>query len=523
MSDDRRHLLRGARIIDGHGRPPAIADILISNGIVEAVGPQLHTDDATVSALDGQTVAPGFIDTHAHDDLAILTRTRMLPKIRQGVTTCVIGNCGHGCAPNVSPDLHNYSAPILGKAPPRRSWVTFEGYLEELGSVPRTTNVAALVPHGPLRAARIGMTRRTATSTEIKDLAGMLNDALTAGAVGLSLGMMYAPGNSAGPEEFASLASVLARHEKPLVVHLRNEGDRLTESIEEAVSFAQTAGCPLHVSHLKVTGPSNHGTMPAVLDRLDQYRSNGADVTADVYPYTAGSTTAATLFPPWTQEDGLQSLLATLQEPSRRRQAQSDLDRPWPDLENYFRSLGPRRIFLNGFRRPELQPYEGRSIADIADEMGMDPKDALVELMLGERGAIGVILHQTAETDIRAALAWPWTMIGSDGLPTNGNVHPRLYGAFVRTLTRYSDILPLEEAIRRMTSLPSERFRLKGRGSLKAGAIADFVIMDVDHLRDRATFDAPRQYPTGVRSVFLNGFSGWSQEGHSQHGVLIRS
>ncbi|GAA3513365.1 N-acyl-D-amino-acid deacylase family protein [Actinocatenispora rupis] len=498
-------LLRGGTVFDGTGEPGVPADVLVRGTTIEQVGPALQApNDATVVDLTGRYVVPGLIDVHTHDDVAILRPSGTEPKLRQGVTTGVVGNCGHGCAPSAPGGyLSDYSAPVLGAFPDTR-WPSFADYLDDIAASGRNLHVAALVPHAPLRTAVLGPCRRPATAGEVPRIAGLLDEALGAGAAGLSVGLMYAPGNAATPAELHALARVLARHGKPLVAHLRSEGDAIEDSLAEVVDVARRAGCPLHLSHLKVVSPRNAGRMPALVAILDAHRADGIDITADAYPYPAGSTTVSALFPAWAVDRGVTGLLDALGAPATRRRVLADLRRPWKELENNYLALGPERIRLVGLSRTEL---DGRTLAELAGDT--DPAECLADLVLAERAALSVILFQSDERDLRAALSWPWTMIGSDGLPVAGGaVHPRLYGTFPRVLARYADRLPglsFAQAVHRMTGLPAHRFGLAGRGSLVPGAAADVTVVDPALLADTATFDDPRRFPTGIAVALLDG------------------
>ncbi|HEY8455603.1 MAG TPA: D-aminoacylase [Actinopolymorphaceae bacterium] len=522
-------VIRGGTVVDGSGSPEQPADVLVEGETITAVQAGLHVPpDAAVIDASDRHVLPGFIDVHSHDDVAALKPGFLDPKLRQGVTLNVVGNCGHGCAPVCAEaELTSYSAPILGRVPVAMKWRSFPDYLAAIDASARTTNVAALVPHGPLRASVVGIERRTATRTETARMCAILDEALDAGAAGLSLGLMYPPGNAAGEDELTALARVVARREKLLVAHLRNEADAILTSLQELAHLAKRSGCAVHVSHLKVTSPANHGRMPEVLDTLDALRAEGVDVTADVYPYDAGSTTAASLFPPWTADRGLTSLLAALDEPAMRRQVVDDLQRPWVELENYFLTIGPERIRLIGFTLPEYQRFEGWSLADVAHAQDAPAAECLADLVLAEHGGLSVVLFQMAESDIRTALAWPWTMVGSDGLPLDhGSVHPRLYGTFPRVLSKYvaEPGLGFVEAVRRMTALPASRFGLGRRGLVAPGHAADLVVVNRSRLADRATYNTPRVFPEGIDAVLVGGRLAWSPAGGIvSNGRLIRA
>lgn len=519
MSSSQALLITGGTVIDGTGAPAFQADVLVRDGRVVEVGPALTAPPET-AVLDarGLEILPGFIDVHAHDDAALLQPGGCEPKIRQGVTTSVIGNCGHGCAPSVAGGaLETYSAPVLGPFPAAR-WATFEDYLHDLRQQPLPLNVAALVPHAPLRASVMGMERRPATEREIDAMCEALDRALSAGATGLSYGLMYSPGNSAHATELTRLAEVVAAHEGIVVAHIRNEADLIVEAIDEFVRIGASAGAAVHVSHLKVTGPANVGRMPEVLARLEQHRADGVDLTTDLYPYEAGSTTIATVFPPWTADRGAASLLEALTDPRSRQRVLDELSAPWDNgaIENYFASLGPDKLVLAGFSVPENARYEGRSLSDIAQDRGEDAATSLIDLTISERGTLSVILFQTDIDGMELALAWPWTYVGSDGLPSDsGYVHPRLYGTFPRVLSQYTEphgALARPEIIKRMTADPAARFGLADRGQIRPGMYADLVVVEPGGPFDRATFATPRRSPDGVRAVLVNGALAWEPD-----------
>ncbi|NIJ05192.1 N-acyl-D-amino-acid deacylase family protein [Frigoribacterium faeni] len=571
-----------ATVHDGRGGAGRVADVVVRDGVVTAVGPGAgasvveagrassargaaagpagragggaaeHAPGRAPRVVDGRglEVLPGFVDVHAHDDAALFRPGGTAPKTAQGVTTTIVGNCGQGAAPSPADpadrSLEQYSLPVLGEFPDRR-WATFGDYVETLAREPLGLHARALVPHAPVRAAVLGMVRRPADAAETARIAGAVGDALDAGALGVSLGLMYAPGDAADRPELLAIAREVAARDGLLVAHVRNEADGLRASVDELASLGLETGARVHVSHLKVTGPRNVGGMGRIIDRLDALRDQGLDVSADVYPYDAGSTTVASLFPPSTADRGVASLLEALSDPVSRRAVLAGLDRPWEGtaLENQWAAVGPTRILLAGFARPENAGLEGRSVADIAVELGGDPRELLADLVLAERGALTVIVFHTDVEGMRTALAWPHTLVGSDGLPREtGTVHPRLYGTFARALDVYSGpgpsaVLSREEAVHRMSVAAHERFRLgadRARGGgggsgasggtaagpgaagpgavvqgavmpggVVPGAVADLQLVDPAAYADRATYAEPRRSPSGVLGVWVAG------------------
>ena len=529
-------VLVGATVHDGRGGAAQVADVVVRDGVVAAVGPgaaasAVEAGRAGRRVLDarGLEVLPGFVDVHAHDDAALFRPGGITPKTAQGVTTTIVGNCGQGVAPSPPPlrrdqtdagdlpdrSLEQYSLPVLGPFPDRR-WATFGDYVDTLAREPLGVHARTLVPHAPVRASVLGMVRRPADAGEASRIAGAVGEALDAGALGVSLGLMYAPGDAADRSELLAIAREVAARDGLLVAHVRNEADGLRASVDELASLGLESGARVHVSHLKVTGPRNVGGMDAIVDHLDALRARGLDVSADVYPYDAGSTTVASLFPPSTADRGVDSLLEALGDPTSRAAVLAGLEQPWPGtaLENQWAAIGPARILLAGFSRPEDAGLEGRSVADIAAELGGDPREVLADLVLAERGALTVIVFHTDLEGMRTALAWPHTLVGSDGLPReSGTVHPRLYGTFARLLDVYggtgpSAVLTREEAVHRMSVAAHRRFRTVASSTpvgVVPGAAADLQLVDPVAYADRATYAEPRRPPSGVRGVWVAG------------------
>lgn len=520
-------VLSNGLVYNGWGGAPAVADVVVVDGVIREVGAgaaRVAQDfaEADVESVDAtaKEILPGFVDVHSHDDAALFRAGGIDPKLNQGVTTTVVGNCGQGCAPSsVDPALEEYATPVLGVFPHDKFWPTFGDYLADLTRSDLGIEAVALVPHAPIRASLLGMTRRPATAAETALIAALVGDALDAGALGVSLGLMYSPGDVADRAELVAVAVEVARRGKLLVAHVRNEADLLTESVNELADLARATGAAIHISHLKVTGPRNRGTMPRVIEHLDALRSDGIDVTADVYPYDAGSTTVASLFPPSTAERGVESLLEALRDPVARKAIIDGLEHAWvgTSLENQWAAVGPSRILLTGFGMPRHQRFEGRSITDIAAELGVDARVALTKLVLAEQGKLTVIVFHTDIDGMVTALSWPHTLVGSDGLPReSGTVHPRLFGTFSRVLDRYAGTagpLSRTEAVRRMTTAATERFSIvhsaggtaATSSGLRPGGVGNLQLIDPARYADRATYESPRESPAGLDGVWLAG------------------
>lgn len=500
--------MRGSTVFDGSGGAPQRADVRVRDGLVAEVGAGLAVlPGETVVEAQGLEILPGFVDVHSHDDAALFRAGALAPKTGQGVTTTVIGNCGLGVAPS-SPGLAESAAPVLGPFP-AGTWATFGDYLVAVAASARSVNTVALVPHAPLRAAARGLERGPASPAEIDLIAGTARDALDAGAAGISLGLMYSPGDSAERPELLALARAAASRGKLLVAHIRNEADHLLESIDELASLGFSSGASVHISHLKVTGPANRGSMPRILQHLDDLRGDGLDITCDVYPYDAGSTTVVSLFPPWAQSGGAAGLVRLLSSTAGRAEVLASLASPWEGtaLENQWAAIGPARIVVAGFSDHALVAYEGLSVDAIAASRGQDPLETLADLVVATDAQLTVIVFHTDADGMRNALEWEHTLVGSDGLPREtGFVHPRLFGTFPAALA-LAGPAPAARArmIRRMTQDATARFGIAGRGRLAPGFAADLQLIDPAAYADRASYAEPRRGPAGLRAVHIAG------------------
>ncbi|WP_223297680.1 N-acyl-D-amino-acid deacylase family protein [Catenulispora acidiphila] len=443
--------------------------------------------------VSGLVVAPGFIDAHTHSDTAsidaaegLLDEAQVYASVLQGVTTEIAGNCGHSAFPG--------------------RYAGFDALGRAHSVVGRANHLASLVGHGTLRAAVVGEEARAARAAEIAWMAEALDEALTAGAVGFSTGLIYTPGSYADTAEITALAAVAARHGKPYVTHLRDEMSGVEGALEEAVAIARDSGAALHVSHHKTAGKYAWGRTEVTLARLAALRESGMDVTCDVYPYTAGSTALAAMLPPWAHDGGKDQLLKRLRDPAQRDSLRKAIAEGVPGWENTVGNGGWDRIAVAG--APHHPTYQGHTIAELAAAAGTDALDLVADLLLGEDGDVTIISHSMREDDVQRVLTAPFTMIGSDGVPTPGLPHPRWAGTFTRVLGHYTrdlNLLPLPEAIRKMTTAPATRFNLPHRGTLRTGAHADITVFDPAHVADRATFAEPRRTPEGVHLVIVDG------------------
>jgi N-acyl-D-amino-acid deacylase len=469
MSGERYGILiRGGTVIDGTGTPGVRADVAIHGDRIAAVGLLADAEASRVIDVAGLTVAPGFIDVHSHDDAACLT-TPLDFKLMQGVTTDVLGNCGTGIAPyNPEQRANMIVGNVLGEVP-EATWRTFGEFMRVVEQANPAINVACLVPHGAVRYATLGLSSRAPSDAELDQMREHIDEGMAAGAAGLSTGLIYPPGAFARTDEIIECAKIAARHGDIYVSHIRNEGDRLMEAVEEAATIGEQAGLPVQISHHKAGSPAVWGKVHDTIAFMQERRAAGQDITFDVYPYTAASTVLSAFA---AAAEGLNFdlvLLATV---------------------------------------PGHEEVEGKTLRESADILGVPAEQAASRILRDSPGttAIFFLMH---EDDIRTVISQPECMIGSDGLPTpGGKPHPRLYGTFPRVIQRYvreEAVLSLEEAVRKMTSLPADRFKLAGRGRIAEGAFADIVVFDPARIEDVATYAEPRQYPAGIDYVLVNG------------------
>ena len=502
-------LVRSGSVIDGTGAPSKAADIGVRRGLVESVGNLAGATADVVLDAAGLTVTPGFIDTHSHADVATYLPDQepfnaAIAPLLQGVTTEVCGNCGFSPFP-VLPVSADLAVPVMEMvfAPGSRTFSDAAHYQAELADRALPTNLAPLVGHGTLRSVVVGPDNRRATYDEQLAMERLLETCLEQGAFGLSSGLIYPPALYADTVEVQRLAAVAGRWGRLYTTHMRSETAAVLDAMDEARAIAGS-GTALHISHHKVAGRENFGRSGETLAWVERQVALGTDVTLDAYPYTAGSTTMMALLPPDANEGPLGVRLARLADRSVRDRIRAGIANGVPGWENLIAASGWDGVVVAG--APATPEAEGHSLATLAD--GGDPVDVMCALLRRNDGGVTVVVHMMDQADVDAIITSERAMVGSDGVPKPGRPHPRLTGTFARFLgevARERRLLDPVEAVRRMTSVPADRFGLVGRGRVRRGAVADLAVVALDRVAERGTYVDPWQAPEGVVHVLVGG------------------
>ncbi|GAB6992259.1 N-acyl-D-amino-acid deacylase family protein [Paenibacillus pini] len=522
-------IIENGRLVDGSGNPWFFGQLGVKDGVITHVG---RTDEESKERIDvkGQVVAPGFIDGHCHSDLLILDQPDSEFKVQQGVTTEVVGNCGLAPAPyfkHRAAELQSYIEPVIGKTAWAWPWENIEEYMEYLSKSPASENVSTYVAHGALRISVMGFDNRPASPAELKQMKELLEAGLQAGAIGLSIGLLYAPGSYTSKEELTELCKVVARYNGLLSTHIRGEGNNLLASVREVIWIAERSGVSLHVSHLKAAGKINWGQTGNALTLIEDARSRGMDVTCDVYPYSAGSTSLTTILPPWVLEGGIESTLERLKDPAIRKRIKLELREEQQDWDNLVASTGWQSVYISAVTSQAGQLLEGKHVLEISEIWGMDPEDVVLELLAREQGKVSIVYFHMSEDDVKEVIRYDKSLIASDSLGcVTGKPHPRSYGTFPRLFAKYvreQKVLTLEQAVRKVTSFPVQRFKLGKRGLLVPGYAADIVVFDPERIADTASYQDPIRYPDGISLVMVNGRKTMEhqQHTHDRPGIFI--
>jgi len=524
-------LITNARIVDGTGGPAVDGAVAVLDGRITAAGAVTGAAARTIDAA-GHVIAPGFIDPHSHSDYSLLRDGNAESKIRQGVTTEVIGESG-SVAPRAAATAQQTRG--TGVEP---EWTDFAGYFAAIERSKISVNLLSYVGLGQVRELVMDNEQRAPTAAELRRMTALVSDAMKQGAYGVSTGLIYPPNAYAKLDELVALSKPAAAADGLYASHLRYDGDKLREGIEEAIAIGERARLPVHIFHLKVTGQANFGRMKEVIALVEAAQKRGLEISADQYPYVASSTTLTATMPPWAQAGGRSSLIERLKDRAERARIRKEMENPKPTWENRYQSAGTwHNVQLAGIAvgagSPNNKKYEGMRVDDAARQAGKDPFDFVFDLV-AESGGVSCVYFIIDESDLELALRQPWVSVGSDGsaLATSGPLrsgvpHPRSFGTFPRVLGKYvreERVISLEQAVHKMSGLTAKQMRLSDRGVIKPGLAADLVIFDPATVADRATFADPFQYPVGIDMVIVNGRVVLDHGRHTgeRPGVVIR-
>jgi dihydroorotase/N-acyl-D-amino-acid deacylase len=507
-------LIRNGLVVDGSGSPGHVADIAIKGDRIVRIGRLRNARGAREIDAAGMVVAPGFIDMLGQSETYLLIDPRAMSKVMMGVTTEVTGE-GESIAP-VNERLIKEQEDFNRRYKLTIDWRTLGEYFNRLEKQGSGVNLATFVGATQVREYVVGFDNRPPTTTELEQMKQLVAAAMRDGALGLSTSLQYVPARFAKTDEIVELAKVARQYGGIYATHQRSEANALDESLAEVFEIARRAQIPVEIWHLKTAYKKNWGRMPEVLAKIRRARARGLDITADIYPYIAGSTSLSACLPPWALEGGTEKMLARLRDAGIRQQLKQEITTDSKEWENiYLGSGGAPGVLIGSVINRELESMQGKRLSQIAAEQGKDPLDALLDLILADHGQTGAIYFMMSEDDMRAAMRAPFVSFctdsgarANDGPLAGAKSHPRGWGSYPRILGRYvrdERLLTLAQAIHKMTGLPAARVGLHDRGLLRAGSYADIAIFDPKTVIDRATFEIPNQHPQGIKYVIVNG------------------
>ena len=510
-------VIKNGLVYDGSGQKPFIGDVGIKDDKIEYVGESKYLVSKNIIFANQKAVSPGFINmlSWAVDDLIIDGRSQ--GDIRQGVTLEVFGE-GVSMGPlNVEMQKNREANGLgVGDVGYELNWVTLGEYLQFLEDKGVSTNVASFVGATTLRVHQIGYDDRPPTEMELDSMKMLVRQAMEEGALGIGSSLIYAPAFYAATDELIELCKVASEYGGMYISHIRSEGNRFLESVDELIRISSEANIDAEIYHLKAGGKDNYYKLDMVIDKVDSARSAGLNITADMYTYTAGATGLDASMPPWVQEGGYSEWKRRLQDPDIRAGVINEINTPTDEWENLYLQAGSaKNIILIGFANPDLRYLTGKTLDEASQILNKDPVETMIDLVIEDGSRVATVYFIMSEENIKKKIALPWIRFGSDagsmtpeGKFLESNTHPRAYGNFARLLGKYvrdEGIIPLEEAIKKLTSNPAKTLKIKGRGMLKKGYYADIVIFDQNTIQDYATFNQPHQFSTGVNHVVVNG------------------
>ena len=506
-------VIRGGTVYDGSGGAPFAADVAIDGDRITAVGAVNERGRDEIDA-GGLAVAPGFINMLSWATTSLIADGRSQSDIRQGVTLEVFGE-GWSLGP-VNDTMRRELIEQQGDIRYDITWTTLAEALDTIAARGISPNIASFVGAATIRIHELAHEDRGPSSEELARMRALVDAAMRDGALGLGSALIYSPATYADTDELVALAEMAARRGGMYISHIRSEGNRLVEAVDEVIEIARRAQLPAEIYHLKQAGRANWTKLDAVVERVTRARAEGLAITADMYPYEAGATGLSSCFPPWAHEGGLRETLARLRDGAHRARIREQMARPGLDWENLYDAAGtPERIVLVSFKNERLKPLTGRTLGMIAAQRGADPRDVAMDLVLEDESRVGMVIFMASAENLRREVALPWMSFGSDagsiapeGVFLLSQPHPRTYGTFARVLGRFvrdERAAPLEDVIRRMTGFPAANLRLDRRGLLRAGYYADVAAFDPATIADHATYTDPHRYATGVAHVLVNG------------------
>ena len=507
-------LIRNGTIYDGSGKASVVGDVAINRDSIAAVGKLDNARGKMEIDAKGLAVAPGFINMLSWATESLIEDGRSQSDIRQGVTLEIMGE-GESMGP-LNKAMKKEMAERQGDIKYPVKWTALGQYLDHLARRGISCNVASFVGATTVRIHEIGYTDRPPTPEELERMKRLVRQAMEEGALGVGSSLIYAPAFYAKTDELIALAKVASEYGGMYISHIRSEGTRLLEAADELIAISREAKIPAEFYHLKAAGQSNWDKLDALIKKIEAARAGGLRITADMYTYTAGQTGLDATMPPWVQEGGYKAWTDRLKDPVIRERVKREMDTPTDKWENFFVASGsPDKILLVGFKNDKLKPLTGKTLAEVATMRNKSPEETAMDLVIEDGSRVNTVYFLMTEENVRKEIALPWVSFGSDaessapeGIFLKSNPHPRAYGNFARLLGKYvrdERIIPLEEAIRRLASLPAENLKLDRRGALKPGYFADVVVFDPAEIRDHASYERPHQYSTGVRHVFVNG------------------
>jgi N-acyl-D-amino-acid deacylase len=507
-------IIRGGTVYDGTGAPGRRADVGVQGDRIVAVGDLTPIQATSVVDASGLAIAPGFINMLSWSTESLLVDGRSQGELREGVTTQIFGE-GNSMGP-LTADMKRRMIEQMGDLKYPITWTSLSEYLKHLEEQGVSQNVASFIGATTIREHVIGLEDKPATPAQLDQMRALVRAEMEAGALGIGSSLIYAPAFYASTEELIELCKVAAQYRGKYISHMRSEGNRLVEAVDELIRISREASIPAEIYHLKAAGQANWPKMDLVIAKVEAARKEGLKITADMYTYTAGATGLDASMPPWVLDGGYDAAYKRLADPEMRKKIASAIRTPANDWENLYRAAGsPDRVLLVEFKSDKLKPLTGKTLAEAAKLRGEDPIDTVMNLVLEDRSRVGTVYFMISEDNIRKQIVLPWVSFGSDAasmapeLPfTKSSAHPRAYGNFARVLGKYvraDRVLTLPDAIRKLSGLPATNLDLDRRGFLKEGMFADIVVFDPATIADRATFENPHQYADGVRHVFVNG------------------